>query len=342
MSAAVLDQPPSPSPATTASDQPPSPSPATTASDLPPSPSPATPALDRPPSPSPATPASDSVSAVTATLCQPATPVSDQLPSPLPDIQRFRADSISSVRGINDHQPSSDFALLCRKIDMLSDRIERKLDSQHTQINRRLDVLCRRQLSLETDMRELKDMHDRRAVETVTTHTLTTQQQDNDIDQTDMCTSDLYEGIAPAYQIPLETLRLYEAAASSRGNFVTKLVEVLFPELFGTSNFYKNYSYNGGGRHMKLELDTARKIAIRRYSIYFYPDLKKQESYQKHVIDAVNERLRRRTYTERKEQEERKQRQTATTTEPTPTQTDLHLSQIEDVFPENLLDYTIL
>ena len=33
-------------------------------------------------------------------------------------------------------------------------------------------------------MRELKDMHDRRAVETVTTHTSTTQQQDNDIDQT--------------------------------------------------------------------------------------------------------------------------------------------------------------
>ena len=164
-------------------------------------------------------------------------------------------------------------------------------------------------------------MHDRRAVEIVTTHTSTTQQQDNDIDQTDMCTSDLYEGIAPAYQIPLETLRLYEAAASSRGNFLTKLVEVLFPELFGTWSFYKNYSYNGGGRHKKLELDTARKIAIRRYSIYFYPDLKKQESYQKHVIDAVNERLIR-TYTERKEQEEGKQQQTDSTNNRTYTYTD--------------------
>ena len=120
-------------------------------------------------------------------------------------------------------------------------------------------------------------------VETVTLHISTTQQQDNEmhIDQADTCTSDLYEGIAPAYQIPLETLRLYEEASLSRGNFVTKLVEVLFPELFGTSNFYKNYSYNGGGRHKKLLLDTARKIAIRRYSLYFYPDLKKQESYQK-------------------------------------------------------------
>ena len=81
---------------------------------------------------------------------------SDQLPSPLPDHQQFRSDSVSSVRGMNDHQPTSDFAFLFRKIDMLSDRVGKKLDSQHTQLNGRLDVLCRRQLSLETDMRELK------------------------------------------------------------------------------------------------------------------------------------------------------------------------------------------
>ena len=57
-------------------------------------------------------------------------------------------------------------------------------------------------------MRELKDMHDRRAVETMPTHISTTQHPDNEthIDQAETCTSDLYEGIAPSFQIPLETI----------------------------------------------------------------------------------------------------------------------------------------
>ena len=139
-----------------------------------------------------------------STYRQPARPASDQPLLPLPDLQRFRADSISSVRGINEgdshHQPASDFALLFRKIDMLSDRIEKKLDSQDTQLNRRLDVLCRRQLSLETDLRELKEMHDRRAVETMPAHLSTTQQPVNET-HTDQAEG-IYEGIAPSYQIP--------------------------------------------------------------------------------------------------------------------------------------------
>ena len=52
-----------------------------------------------------------------------------------------------------------------------------------------------------------KDMHDRRAVKTMPTHISTTQQQDKKthIYQADRSTSDLYEGIAPSCQIPLET-----------------------------------------------------------------------------------------------------------------------------------------
>ena len=65
---------------------------------------------------------------------QSARPASYQLQLPLPDYQ-LRLDSVSSERGMNDHQLASDSALLFRKIDMLSDRIEKKLDSQHTQLN---------------------------------------------------------------------------------------------------------------------------------------------------------------------------------------------------------------
>lgn len=61
----------------------------------------------------------------------------------------------------------------------------------------------------------------------------------------EITSNNLYDEIQPAYRILLETLRLYESERTSRGNFTAKLVEALFPELFGPAHLHKNYSYNG-------------------------------------------------------------------------------------------------
>ena len=56
---------------------------------------------------------------------------------------------------------------------------------------------------------------------------------------------DLNDGLLTAHSMSMEKLRLLVASASSRGNFACRIVENLFPELFGPDNLRYSYSYNG-------------------------------------------------------------------------------------------------
>ena len=241
--------------------------------------------------------------------------------------------------------------MIMRKIDQMLERLETKIDGLGSHMNKRFDVLNRRTLALESSMRDMRAIIDRNATEERPQALTIVRDCNGEEASTEsvMNVNDLYEGIPPAYHIPLESLRYYETNKTSRGNFAVKLVEVLFPELFGPDNMYKCYSYNGGKRYNKLELDPIRKMAIRKYVMFFYPELNKPELYQKAIIDPVNERLRRKDADKRREYEERrrlksavsnntKESQPLTSSPPPPSvfeelPSDLHLSQIEgDLF----------
>ena len=101
------------------------------------------------------------------------------------------------------------------------------------------------------------------------------------------------DNVPPEYEIDLMSLRQINTDSKGPGNFAKKLVEKLFPELFGPDNLRNSFSYNGGGPKKKLALDPVRKMVIHRYVLYFYPELSREVSYQNVVINTINEGLRR-------------------------------------------------
>ena len=93
--------------------------------------------------------------------------------------------------------------------------------------------------------------------------------------------------------ISLEELIKVDKAAFNAGNFSCKLVNRLFPELFGPDHLRTRYSYHGQGKVNKSELDPIRKGYIQRYVLYFHPDVKDPKFYQNIVVVKINEMLRR-------------------------------------------------
>jgi hypothetical protein len=99
--------------------------------------------------------------------------------------------------------------------------------------------------------------------------------------------------IPEPYHISLEELIKVDKAAFNAGNFSCKLVNRLFPELFGPDHLRTKYSYHGQGKTNKFELDPIRKGYIQRYVLYLHPDVKHPKFYQNIVVVKINEMLRR-------------------------------------------------
>lgn len=184
---------------------------------------------------------------------------------------------------------------------MLGDKLENKIEQIGSTLNKKMDVLSKKVVSLESGQKEIRCMIDRstniRAVPLVLPTSCTEVPSAADSIPPDSIpgdvTTDLNEGIISTYQISVETLRVYFGAASSLGNFAVKLVERLYPELFGPDHLRLMYSYKGNGKHAKKELDPVRKAIVKRYVCHFNPEMNSEGPYQKLVIDAINERLRR-------------------------------------------------
>ena len=98
--------------------------------------------------------------------------------------------------------------------------------------------------------------------------------------------------IPEPYHILLEELIKVDKAAFNAGNFSCKLVNRLFPELFGPDHLRTKYSYHGQGKTNKFELDPIRKGYIQRYVLYLHPDVKDPKFYQNIVVVKINEMLR--------------------------------------------------
>ena len=94
--------------------------------------------------------------------------------------------------------------------------------------------------------------------------------------------------MAIAHMTLYELTRL-DKAAFNASNFACKLVNRLFPELFGPDHLRTTYSYHGQGKIIKSELDPIRKGYVQRYVLYFHPDVKDPKFYQNMVVSKINE-----------------------------------------------------
>lgn len=99
--------------------------------------------------------------------------------------------------------------------------------------------------------------------------------------------------VSSPFHIPYDDLRILFQVSRGAGNFAKKLVERLFPELFGPEQLRFNYSYYGGHGTNKLELDPARRKVIQSYGMQFYPLMTSHHNYQREVVNKINEGLRR-------------------------------------------------
>ena len=103
---------------------------------------------------------------------------------------------------------------------------------------------------------------------------------------------DDFQDIPVPHRLSVEELYKIKSHANSFKIFASQLTRRLLPEPFGPDNLRFKYSYNGF-RNEKAELDRERKCYLQRYIIYFHPEMRNTNVYQKTVINAVNECLRR-------------------------------------------------
>ena len=120
----------------------------------------------------------------------------------------------------------------------------------------------------------------------------TTQAAPIPVDLTDSAGLD---GIPEMYHIPANQLSSLESRTKGPGNYAAHITKLLFPELFGVDNLRFWYNWFGGGKHGKRELDPARREVIKRYTHYYFPSARREETWRSEVVPKINELLRRPT-----------------------------------------------
>lgn len=93
--------------------------------------------------------------------------------------------------------------------------------------------------------------------------------------------------------LPLKQLKEIHRKSLGPGNFAKRVCVKLFPELFTPEKLHLNYSYFGGGNLKKKELDQIRKIYLKRYVVYFHPELEDDVLWKAKAVTKINETLRR-------------------------------------------------
>lgn len=105
-------------------------------------------------------------------------------------------------------------------------------------------------------------------------------------------TKDSFSDIPKTYRISYATLRELKAGSKNAAVFAGNIIKKLFPELFGPSGLRFKYSFFGGGKLKKNELDRQRKSYMRRYITAMYSEISSEGDW-KDIVNRVNEILRR-------------------------------------------------
>ena len=156
-----------------------------------------------------------------------------------------------------------------------------------TAINRKVDTSNKRLDRLETNQRVVESKVDMIAHTNNQRRTTVTPPAEVQHQQTEQENQNLPD------QIPFEQLQAIKHSSKTAGNFSKKIVEVLFPELFGPDHLRLNYSFYGGHGTDKHELDPARRDVIQTYVAYYFPEMKNFKEFRKECVNKINEGLRR-------------------------------------------------
>ena len=105
--------------------------------------------------------------------------------------------------------------------------------------------------------------------------------------------NDPFSDIPIAYYLSLSQLIEIHKVSLGPGNFAKNISEKLYPELFGPDHLRTGFSYFGGGRLDKKELDPIRKFYLKQYVLFFHPELNSDHLWKETAISKINENLRR-------------------------------------------------
>ena len=155
-----------------------------------------------------------------------------------------------------------------------------------TKLHKHNDVIHKRQTDIEVQINKMNSKLDHHLTRR------TTQAAPIPVDLTDSAGLD---GIPEMYHIPANQLSSLESRTKGPGNYAAHITKLLFPELFGVDNLRFWYNWFGGGKHGKLELDPARREVIKRYTHYYFPSARREETWRSEVVPKINELLRRPT-----------------------------------------------
>ncbi|KAM9316631.1 BEN domain-containing protein 3 [Gastrophryne carolinensis] len=125
-----------------------------------------------------------------------------------------------------------------------------------------------------------------------------------DFDKTDIPLPD-FEVPFPQFLLSKEQLKSIYETSLSIGNFASRLLVHLFPELFTQENLRKQY--NCSGSQGKKQLDPIRVKLIRHYVQLLYPRAKNDRIWTLEFVGKLDERCRRRDTEQRRSyQQQRK------------------------------------
>ena len=82
---------------------------------------------------------------------------------------------------------------------------------------------------------------------------------------------------------------------SNAENFAMNLTRKFWSELLCMEGLHSEYSWYGGGKHNEKELDPMRKIVLKKYVCYFYPEVDSEDAWRERIVPMINEKVRKMT-----------------------------------------------
>ncbi|XP_072356034.1 BEN domain-containing protein 3 isoform X1 [Scyliorhinus torazame] len=126
-----------------------------------------------------------------------------------------------------------------------------------------------------------------------------------------------FEVPCPNYVLSKQQLKNIYESSLSIGNFASRLLVRLFPELFTPENLRKQY--NCSGSLGKKQLDPVRIKLIRHYVQLMYPRAKCDKAWNQEFVSKLDERCRRRDTEQRRVYQQRRKKTIVVTVKEEPT-----------------------
>ncbi|CAC5379273.1 unnamed protein product [Mytilus coruscus] len=103
----------------------------------------------------------------------------------------------------------------------------------------------------------------------------------------------LFNDLPKSVRLSKDGLSRLSCSGNNPGAFGVLLLKHFYPELFKADQLRVYYSYRGGGKLSKRQLDDSRKAIIKRYVVALFPSVNTESAYHAMVVEKINQFLRR-------------------------------------------------